>query len=118
MSGGGWARMRSRMMLVALAAVAAGCSSDCVTPPCPFPLAAHVSVTSAATGAPITNASVIVNGDTAHATPCNGTCYVPGALPGKYELDISAPGFHSAARSINLTVNAAPKCGCSILNQQ
>jgi hypothetical protein len=113
--------MRSHLALAAvaaLAAVVAGCSSNCATPPCPFPVAAFVKVTSAATGAPITTASVIVNGDSAKAIPCSGTCYVPASAAGKYRLDISAPGFQPASRSITLSFNGVQQCGCSTFNQQ
>lgn len=113
-------RIRSTHPMIAFAfgMAASACSSECLVPPCPFPIAVQIDVTSATTHAALTNASVVVNGDTARAIACNQACIVPGGA-GRYALQITAPGFQPAARVLDVTSSGKSGCGtCEITNGQ
>ncbi|MGH7616620.1 MAG: carboxypeptidase-like regulatory domain-containing protein [Gemmatimonadaceae bacterium] len=100
-----------------------------VTPGCPPETAAQISLTSAATNSPVTGATVTINGDAAHAMSCDGTCFI-SADAGKYVIDISAPGFAPAERTIVVTSSERQSdvygpagyegkgCACEIVDQQ
>ena len=44
-------------------------------------------------------------------------CFVTGGA-GKYEIDISAPGFQTVHRSVTVTSTPPQHCGCEIDNTQ
>lgn len=112
-------------------ALAAGCRHDCIAiPGCLPTFAVQVTVTSAATHAPLDGVTVRVNGDSLNVTPCNGTCRIPGDA-GQYTLSFIAPGFQRADRTVNV-VSGTPRvvsvsgpegyegqsCGCATVNTQ
>ncbi|HEY4218136.1 MAG TPA: hypothetical protein VGM67_13415 [Gemmatimonadaceae bacterium] len=105
--------------IILAAAVLTACGdggADCLALPCPLPIALKLTVNSAATGAPITTASVAVTGGQLTIIPCNGTCFVPGG-PGTYNITVTASGFTSVERSIHVT-GSTPKCGCDSADLQ
>lgn len=95
--------MTNRLYAVLLIVAGAACSSDCVVPPCAAPIAAMVTVASAATRQPIANAVVLVNGDSTRAA-CNttGSCFVEGEA-GHYVLEARAPGYAPFQQTIDVT---------------
>jgi hypothetical protein len=103
--------------LIAFAAVAGCGGAECVIPPCAFPIAIVLNVRSAA-GVTIGNASVeyTVGGHT-QSMPCNGTCYIGGAL-GKYDLTVTAPGYTTNSTSVTITGRDYGKCSCMSPDQQ
>jgi hypothetical protein len=105
-----------KLAMPVLVVLAAACGGACIEP-CPLAVAMQLTVTSAATGAALSGASVIANGDSAHAIACNGTCSV-GNVAGRYDLVIRATGFQPATRSVTVTGRPAPKCGCAGLDRQ
>jgi hypothetical protein len=101
------------LALSALGVVIASCGEgghDCLPPPCPLPLALILDVTAGATGGPVNGAVVKVSGAAVTTMPCNLTCYVHG-YAGTYILDVEAPGFQSAHRTITVQ-GTTPACGC------
>jgi hypothetical protein len=96
-----------------LALLGLACSGDaaCLSLPCPQPRALTITVTDAASGAPVTGAVIDVTGRETATAPCSGTCNIAGPA-GTYELEISAPGFVSLHRSIQVS-GTDPACGCS-----
>ena len=83
----------------------------CLQPPCPPPIAITIEVTAAATGSPISNAFLTVSGPTVSTGPCGPTCSVPGTA-GTYTLDVGAPGFETAHRSVMVPGTDPSDCGC------
>ena len=84
----------------------------CLLPPCALPIAITITVTSTRAPGPVAGAHVVAaaRGE----FPCDAgsatTCPVFGS-GGTYELDISAPGFQSAHRSV-VVHEQTRKCGC------
>jgi hypothetical protein len=112
---------------VTAAALALGACRDggdelaaCVIPPCAIPSAILVSVTSSATGAALPGATVTETKPGSATYPCvlapGATCPVLGSY-GTYELDISAPGYQTAHRSVVVT-GSSPPCGCPRVDTQ
>lgn len=108
----GGAIVRMGLLCVGLAACG---DSVCVTPPCPQTFPIKLTLTSAASGAPV-NGTVTIQGGSPTPFPCNGTCEVPGPA-GTYELDIAAPGFQSVHRTVQVG-GTNVKCGCSTVETQ
>ena len=116
---------------LALLALAAACHRDCITIPGCLPLTAiSITVTSAATHAPLNGVTVVVNGDTLRAIPCNGNCLVPGDA-GVYSLLFKATGFQSTERTVTVSEGSPSyanvygptgfegrSCGCATVNEQ
>ena len=95
-----------------------GCEEGarCILPPCAMPTALMVTVTSAASGAPIANALVAATSPAHVTVPCGGTCHVPG-LGGTYEIEISAPGYRPERRSVQVR-GMERECGCPIVETE
>ena len=104
------------LALSALGVVIASCGDgghDCLPLPCPLPLALILDITAAADGGPVNGAVVKVSGVSGASVttmPCNLTCYVYG-YAGTYILDVEAPGFQGAHRTITVQ-GTTPACGC------
>ena len=120
-----------RNSFLALLAFAIACHHDCITVPgCPPPTAISIAVTSAATHAPVTGVTVVVDGDTLHPIPCDRFCRVWG-YAGVYTLLFTATGFQSTDRTVTVTEGSPTyvnvygpsgfegrSCGCETVNQQ
>jgi hypothetical protein len=102
--------IRRRYLLLATVAPLACQDSVCLHPPCPEPFALELTVTAAATGAPVL-ATVAITSPIVTTFQCGGTCPVAGPA-GKYEVDVTAPGFAPVHRSVQVKGNE-PDCGCA-----
>ena len=86
---------------------------ECLTPPCPLPLAVTIHLTSATTGASVEGATLRVTGPVESTGPCqSSTCYVRGPA-GSYTVTVEAPGFQTAERTVTVRGVAPQGCGCS-----
>jgi hypothetical protein len=113
--------------VTAAALVLGACGDDgalgaaCILPPCALPSAVMVSVTSSATGAAVPSAVVTSTKPYSGTFPCTigpgATCPVMGSTAGTYELDIAAPGYQTAHRSVVVT-GSNPPCGCPRVDTQ
>ena len=92
----------------------------CIVPPCALPSAVLVHVTSSATGDALPSAMVTATTPVSGTFPCTlapgATCPVFGSY-GTYELDVSAPGYRTAHRSVVVT-GSSPPCGCPRVDSQ
>jgi hypothetical protein len=98
-----------------------GGGAECLALPCAMPMALIVTIT-AQGGGPVTDASIAVTGAITTGGPCQAgssatTCDVPG-YPGRYAITVSAPGYQSAGRTVNVTGEAPKACGCSTTDTQ
>jgi len=114
------AHFRATARSLALCSLCAFCSSPTTNcdVACPIPLAFTVAVTSSTSGAPIDSASLTLSavpGDTYDPAPtaCNqlpgNACAILG-FAGTYSVQIAAPGYQTALRSI--TVKEGSSSGC------
>ena len=90
-------------------------ASECIQPPCAFPLAITIMVRSTVATLPIREAFV----ESSLGGPSNcasATCIVMGT-PGKYGLNIGAAGFQTAHRTVEVT-GSTPRCGCPKVDVQ
>jgi hypothetical protein len=111
--------MKRAGRVLALAVIVTACGSDaidCVLPPCAYPMALIVTVTSTSSTQPLST-DVFIK-ETAPNTidlPCSpgptAMCYVPGTA-GQYQIQIGAPGFQTVTKTADVVAHAAPKCGC------
>jgi hypothetical protein len=105
-----------RSLLILAGVIACGGDGPCLALPCPEPFALTLTVTSATSGVAVTNAVVSVSSAIVTTEPCAGECFIPGTA-GTYKLDVSAPGFVSVHREIQVT-GTDPKCGCPSADTQ
>jgi hypothetical protein len=101
------------LTLAALGVVIASCGDgvhDCLPLPCPLPVALILDVRAAADGAPVNGAVVKVSGAVVTTMACSLTCSLHG-YAGTYILDVEAPGFQGAHRTIAVQ-GTTPACGC------
>ena len=78
-------------------------------------MALTITLTNAATGGTVQGAVVQIAGPMTGTAPCGGsptTCAVSG-YAGTYNLDISAPGFQNAKRTVTVEGSAPAACGCA-----
>lgn len=80
-----------------------------------MPMALNVTVTTAA-GGPVPGASIAVSGAETGGGPCGWdstatVCVVPG-YAGQYTITVSAPGYQSASKTLNVTGKQPSGCGC------
>ena len=96
-----------------------GCGDDtCVPPPCPLTIAVELTITSAVTGSALDNVNLHLTAPFTADDSCHpASCFVVGGA-GKYEIDISAPGFQTAHRSVTVTSTPPKHCGCEIDDTQ
>jgi hypothetical protein len=98
-------------IMVAVLSTSGGCVK--CDPLCVLPTAITITVTSSAAAGPVNGVVVQANGSVG-PTQCAGsptTCLVLGSA-GTYSLDISAPGFQTAKRTVTVTGSPAAACGC------
>jgi hypothetical protein len=110
-------RLSTSTLVGALALVACG-RSDCVTPPCAPQVAVSVSVRSAVSGLPITNA--FVQPSTGTSIACNqapgNVCLIMGNA-GTYDFAVGAPGYQTMLQTVVVT-GTNPTCGCGTVNTE
>jgi hypothetical protein len=111
--------MLARLSVFSLAFAA--CSEDCVQPPCLSPTAILLTITAAASGAPVSGAVVTVNGASS-GVPCfsqsTGTLCVVSGYAGTYKLSVAAPGFQSLLRTVVVSGESPSGCGCPSIDTQ
>jgi hypothetical protein len=108
---------------VASAVLLTACGSDavdCVQLPCAIPLAVMVTVTSTSASQPLSNGVFVkatAPGTVDAACPPGPTalCYVPGTA-GTYQLQIGATGFQTVMKTVEVTGQTPPRCGCPTVN--
>jgi hypothetical protein len=111
---------RPRLVLagrVGLACCALACSNDsqCLALPCPFPIAALISVTAANAPTGIVGVTGVVTGTLSEMTSCGQgaepavVCLISGG-PGVYHVVLSASGYQSATLDFTVAGKAA---GCN-----
>jgi hypothetical protein len=111
-----------QLRVMSLAALLLACKGDaeCITYPCPAPLAAQVTVVAANAAGPVAGAQLTVNGQLQGNT-CRGapvtTCEVFGGT-GRYEVEVSAPGYTSARATFTVTGTDAGCGTCGELDRQ
>jgi hypothetical protein len=108
--------MRTLISSFALAITATGCGNDCFVHPCPLPIAIQLSVAST-TGNPVSGVVVTVTSSaTTNVISCVSSgptsCYV-GGDPGMYQIDVSAPGFRSVQKTVQVSGSNPTACSCS-----
>ena len=105
-------RGRTVALWAVLGLASAGCRQhECLALPCALPVAIVITATAADGGAPVSDAAVQVSGALTSTLPCpGGTCRVPGTA-GTYTLDVHAPGFQAAQRTVTVG-GTNPACGC------
>jgi hypothetical protein len=78
------------------------------------PVGIEVTVSSVSADAAVTNATVRVSGDMLFSVSCTqanpSVCWIP-APAGRYTLDVAAPGFQNAQRSVTVQ-GGTGECGC------
>lgn len=111
-------RSLPRVLLVAVGLWLAACrGQDCLALPCALPVAIIITLTDAAGAPPPSGSTVHVSGALAGTVPCDGgTCIVPGTA-GTYALDVAAPGFQSAQRTVTVH-GMSPECGCPTVDTE
>lgn len=98
-----------------LLAVLPACGSGVCTAECPP--TDNFSVTNAATGAPICDATIVANGGGSPVTLMPGGggagCYYwfPGDIPDSFVATVSAPGFHPSSVTVRYDSGPGP-CHC------
>lgn len=111
-----------RLRVVPLAALLLACKGDeaCLLYPCPSPLAAVVTVAAANAAGPVAGAQITVNGQLQGNT-CRGapvtTCDVFGGT-GRYDVEVSAPGYTPARATFTVTGTDAGCNTCGELDRQ
>jgi PEGA domain len=107
-----------RVLLGLLGLLFAACrGQDCLALPCALPVAIVITLTDAAGGPPPSGSTVHVSGALTGTFPCDGgTCIVAGTA-GTYALDVAAPGFASAQRTVTVH-GTTPECGCPTVDTE
>jgi hypothetical protein len=106
--------------LIAVLACSAGKDAACISVPCPLPMALDITVTSAADGGPVPNATLAVTGPETGGGPCtvgDKTHCEIGGYAGTYDVTISAPGFKPIEKSVTVK-GMTPDCGCATTETQ
>ena len=107
-------------LLCATACGDRGADAECIIPPCVLPSAVRLTLTSARGPGPVPGVTLVVAGAVNGSGACSQgdvtTCLVPGG-GGTYEIDVRAPGYETAHRSVAVT--ATPReCGCPVVDTQ
>jgi hypothetical protein len=97
--------------LLLLPLVACGGGADCVTLPCPQPVAISLTIASTVAGGGVPVATVDVSGAVRTSFSCSATCSIAGSA-GTYQIAVSAPGFAPVERSVQVR-GTNPPCGCA-----
>jgi hypothetical protein len=112
--------MRGLIWSGALVAAATSCGGDCTVPPCPEAFAIQLSVTTG-NGAAVNGLTVKVTGPDGDVS-CQQfgptSCVVAGHR-GNYQLAISAPGFQSVQKTVQVSSTGHYGCDtCEIVSTQ
>ena len=87
------------------------------TVPCPIPHAMHLTVSSAMGGGAVAGVSVSFTGAFQGTGSCAAgdvtTCDILGPA-GRYDITVSAPGFQSVERLVDVPPLASQGCGCTM----
>ncbi|AHG88358.1 PEGA domain protein [Gemmatirosa kalamazoonensis] len=108
------------LLLCATACGEDGAAAECIIPPCALRTAVQLTVTSARGPGPVAGVTLVVAGAVSGSGACSQgdvtTCLVPGT-GGTYEIDVRAPGYQTAHRTV--TVTATPReCSCPLVDTQ
>jgi hypothetical protein len=106
------------LRVVGVLALGACYGVDCVTLPCPIPMALTVTITNAATGGAVPTAVIQLGGQSTSSIPCASSptvCAVQG-YRGTYSVTVSAPGFQSKTQTITVGGTEAEECHCATVD--
>jgi hypothetical protein len=110
--------MRTLGIALALCACSGGGHERCLalpSAPCAIPQALHLTITSAANGGAVANPAVTFTGVMQGSAYCNTatvtTCDVLGPA-GEYDLTVSAPGYATLQRVVEVPAVDPQGCGC------
>jgi hypothetical protein len=103
--------VRPLILLLPLVACGSGGSADCITLPCPQPVAISLTIASTVAGGGVPGATVDVSGAVLSSFSCSATCPISGSA-GTYHITVSAPGFAPVERSVQVR-GTNPPCGCA-----
>jgi len=112
--------MNARFVRIALAVACSACASsgDCLSAPCPEPIAIVLSVNAGNSATATATVSVQVTTPSGASVTCGSDCNV-GGLAGTYNVVASATGYQTVQRSVTVTGDAAAKtCGCPSVTTQ
>ncbi|MFI5183340.1 MAG: hypothetical protein ACHQNV_02995 [Vicinamibacteria bacterium] len=101
-------------LLFVLALALASCGEDCGAILCPVDIAVIIDVRAAGTGGSVPGAFVLASSSAtgSELVPCILECVVFGP-DGTYNLEVGAPGFQTARRSV--MVRGTRHCECRIV---
>ncbi len=88
-----------------------GCSNECLSPPCPLPVALNVTLFSTGSGASVSGASLQVSGPISTTVPCDSSCAIRG-YAGTYTIAVTAPGYQTTERTVLVHGSSPAACGC------
>ena len=103
--------MRTFALVVILCFFGVACNNECLSPPCPLPLALTVTLVSAASGTEVSGAALAVSGPITTTVPCDSSCRVWG-YAGTYTVTVTAPGYQTAQRTVLVHGSSPAACGC------
>lgn len=117
----GASRIRRLGVLVLSLSACERTSVECLLPPCVLPIAVEITVSNRATHSTVPGAFIVVgSGASTQQAPCvqgeETVCRAMGGS-GTYELDISAPGYQTVHRRVEVT-GTTPTCGCESVDLQ
>ncbi len=108
--------MLKQVAVLALALLPACSGTDCLALPCAAPIAIRLQVSAQGSTGSVPGATVDFAGPMSGTLPCDSSCTIVG-LPGSYSLTVSAPGYQSSQRSVDVA-GISPSCGCATAETQ
>jgi hypothetical protein len=115
--------MQRALITIGLAFAAAcgdgGGEVVCVTPLCALPIAIRLTVTGG-NAAPVNGLLFKIIGPGAGFTcdPIGASICAVLGYEGSYQLDISAPGFQSVQKTVQVGGTGPQRCGCRVVNTE
>jgi hypothetical protein len=104
--------MRVVQPLILLLPLVACSGAECLSLPCPQPVAISLTISSTVAGTGgLVVAAVDVSGPVQSSFSCSATCPVSGTA-GTYHITVRAPGFAPIERSVQVR-GTSPTCGCA-----
>ena len=103
--------MRVVQPLILLLPLLACSGAECLSLPCPQPVALSLTISSTVAGSGGLAAAVDVSGPVQSSFSCAATCPVFGTA-GTYHITVRAPGFAPIERSVQVR-GTNPPCGCA-----
>ena len=105
------------LLVPAVLGMALASCGECLHTPCPLGMAVIVTVTAGPAAGSVKGAFIQVNGVTnpcaTHGDTGATVCSVPGSA-GRYDLEVGAPGFQTAHRTVTVRGTSSGKCACEI----